>query len=325
MGSFHDRKRSICTNCGDMGHHYRSCVAPISSYGIIAFRVMMDNWEQAKALANQDTDVTGIPTQAIQFLMIQRRNSIGYVELLRGKYRLNDIQYIKEQILGTTAEEREQLKTKSFQDLWHELWGTGADNKQYKQEYEQAKVKFESLVTGLVVDGETLSLAALLDSVPVLWKTPEWGFPKGRRSQMETDLTCAMREFGEETGLTPQQYRVFENLEPIRESFFGSNNIHYAHFYYLAWVSAKTDVCYNPQNPHMAQEIGGLGWFSLEAALQKIRPTNVEKREILLRASSLLRNLCPLLVGPVASTAEQWPKHEGGTPNRNRTEDDHGA
>jgi hypothetical protein len=47
-------------------------------------------------------------------------------------------------------------------------------------------------------------------------------------------------------------------------------------------------------NEIMTREIGNIGWFSLEKALSLIRADNVEKREILLRTSSLLRNYCPL-------------------------------
>jgi hypothetical protein len=43
----------------------------------------------------------------------------------------------------------------------------------------------------------------------------------------------------------------------------------------------------------MRREIGNLGWFTLEEALQKIRPENVEKKEVLIRVSTILRNYCP--------------------------------
>jgi NADH pyrophosphatase NudC (nudix superfamily) len=46
----------------------------------------------------------------------------------------------------------------------------------------------------------------------------------------------------------------------------------------------------NSANHHMAREIGDIGWFSLEQALQKIRPESVEKRELLLRVGCILRN-----------------------------------
>jgi hypothetical protein len=50
-------------------------------------------------------------------------------------------------------------------------------------------------------------------------------------------------------------------------------------------------------NHHMVREIGNIGWFNLNDALEKIRPDNIEKREVLLKVSSLLRNYCPLYIG----------------------------
>jgi hypothetical protein len=46
----------------------------------------------------------------------------------------------------------------------------------------------------------------------------------------------------------------------------------------------------------MLREIGDLRWFSLEEALAHIREENVEKKEVLLRAASIFRNLCPFPV-----------------------------
>ncbi len=57
------------------------------------------------------------------------------------------------------------------------------------------------------------------------------------------------------------------------------------------------DIEIDARNHHMVREIGNIGWFSLNDALEKIRPDNVEKREVLLKVSSLLRNYCPLYVG----------------------------
>jgi hypothetical protein len=46
----------------------------------------------------------------------------------------------------------------------------------------------------------------------------------------------------------------------------------------------------------MNQEIGNIGWFSLEESLQRIRPTNLEKRQILLQASHILKNTFPIII-----------------------------
>ena len=47
----------------------------------------------------------------------------------------------------------------------------------------------------------------------------------------------------------------------------------------------------------MRREIGDIQWVSLEKGLSLIRPENIEKREVLLRAASLFRNLCPFPLG----------------------------
>jgi 8-oxo-dGTP pyrophosphatase MutT (NUDIX family) len=294
----------ICTNCGLSGHHFRNCVGPITSYGIIAFRIANPSWNQAQYLSRDDCTMNGLDDSSLEFLLIQRRDSIGFVELIRAKYKLTDLSYIKQQISGTTTEERNALRTKSFDELWDYLWGnssTFTDNCQYKQEYQQAKVKFETLQSGVEIYGKTYSLYTILDTINETWDTPEWGFPKGRRNVFETDYQCAIREFEEETGITSSQYRVFENIDPIRETFFGNNKIHYCHVYYLAWIPSNIRINVLDNKASMSREIGDIGWYSIEASLNRIRSTNLEKREILLRTSSLLRMLCPMLVGPVAA------------------------
>lgn len=312
-------KQNVCTNCGIIGHHYKQCIEPITSYGVIAFRINDESWMQPKRFLNDE--LTGLPEKKIEFLLIQRRDSIGFVELIRAKYKLNDIEYIRDQILNITQKERDALKTKTFDELWTGLWGSlhSAENRQYKQEYEQAKSKHEQLRSGIEVNGKKYTLTSLIDSTPLVWDSPEWGFPKGRRNIHETDFKCAMREFTEETGISTNDVRIFENIEPIKESFFGSNNIHYRHIYFLAWIPRRVKIALKPDNHTMMREVGNIKWFSIEDALHNIRSTNVEKREVLLRASMLLRNLSPIFIGPVVSIAEQEPQMEASLQNRNRT------
>jgi ADP-ribose pyrophosphatase YjhB (NUDIX family) len=296
-------KQTQCTNCGIIGHHFRSCTAPIYSYGILAVKVPNALWNQAEKLCASDSELNGFPHEDIQYLMVQRRDSIGFVELLRAKYKTTDLAYIQTQIEGTTLLERQALKTKTFEQLWIDLWGASTfETKQYRQEYEQAKQKFEQLKQGIEIDGSIITLDMVLDSTPVRWTTPEWGFPKGRRNVGETDIACAIREFQEETGLQRHEYCIFEGMEPILETFFGNNNIHYCHVYYLAFVPESCVL-----KPETSNEIGGFGWFSLKDALDKIRSTNVEKRELLLRASTIFKNCSLLLI----ETATPQQKNKG--------------
>ena len=293
MSSYHRNSKQICcTNCGEYGHHFRSCSKPIYSYGIIAFKHNDPRWNQTNELMKDGSSASGFSINDLKVLMIQRRDSIGYIELLRAKYKANDIDYIREQISGTTQAERESLMNKSFDELWSELWGKSTfETKQYKQEYEQAKSKFEQLKDGLEIDGTKYVLSDIIKEIPVQWSTPEWGFPKGRRNILEKDLECAKREFMEETGLLENQFSIFNNIQPIHESFYGNNTIHYCHVYFLAWIHSGVKVAYNKDNDIMTKEIGDIGWFSFDDAITHIRSTNADKREILKRAIDILENL----------------------------------
>ncbi len=293
-------RQTTCTNCGHYGHHFRSCEEPITSYGIIAFRINQPSWNQAVSISKNDTVVI---EPNIEYLLIQRKDSIGYVELIRAKYKLTELAYIREQITGLTAEEKQSLKTRTFYELWTGLWGpmNTPENRQYKQEFEQARTKFEALRAGIEIEGVKYTLEGLLQELPTLWKTPEWGFPKGRRNPQESDYECAVREFCEETSLKRSQFHIFENMSPIRETFRGNNDIQYSHVYYLAWIPMGVEPSLQPTNEHMAREIGNIGWFSFQDALKVIRSTTNEKREVLKKSATILRNVSPLLIGPLAS------------------------
>jgi 8-oxo-dGTP pyrophosphatase MutT (NUDIX family) len=280
-----------CTNCGQYGHYLKSCLAPVTSFGCIIMK-LPDGFDQAKELLKNDKSISGLENymKDIQFLMIQRRDSLGFIEILRGKYKTTDLDYINYHVSTMTKDEQEKVLTQDFDTLWNNLWGTPKEQSQnYKNDREQAKLKFETLIS----EG---TLKNMIESLKNSWDSPEWGFPKGRKDPRETDLQCAFRELREETGITEKDIIFIKNLEPISETFFGSNNVHYCHKYFLCLYNSNKELIYDKTNFHMAQEIGNLGWFTLDDCLNKIRPENIEKKEVLLRAISLIRNYCPLRI-----------------------------
>jgi 8-oxo-dGTP pyrophosphatase MutT (NUDIX family) len=290
----------ICTNCSESGHKSKNCIHPITSYGAIVFRIR-GGLNQAEMLIQTDERALESITSRIEFLLIQRRDSIGFVEIMRGKYRIGDTAYIKQQLQGTTGEERIKLVERDFDLLWEDLWGPPQDTAHsYRAEKEIARQKLEALRSS------TPSLRDLIKDLPAPWETPEWGFPKGRRDLHETEYACAMRELWEETNLSEKAIYPIRNLEPLSETFFGSNAVQYSHKYYMVYapevVAETVALVPNSVNAHMGREVGGIGWFTLEECLQRLRPEHVEKKEVLLRASSLLRNYCPILIRPHSPT-----------------------
>lgn len=248
-----------CINCGKPGHTFRDCREPVVSYGICAVKI-----------------VDSVP----YYLLIRRRDSMSYVEFLRGKYRFEQAEYIELLIRGMTGEERSRLLTTPFDRLWENLWN-GQNNRQFRNEYDSAKRTFELMKTTGDVHGK--QLAAYLETLPVEWEEAEWGFPKGRRTLHETELTCALREFSEETGFSPRVLHSIEEEPRQVEEYVGTNGIAYRQVYYVGGCAAATVAMHQPQNRVMAREVGAIGWFPYEVAREKIRSTNPEKRAVLER------------------------------------------
>lgn len=286
-----------CTNCTGLGHTSRHCPRPITSYGVILFRTTVP-WNQAAILQGNHQTITGFEfiEPNIEYLLIQRKDSIGYIELIRGKYQYGDCEYIKHNISGTTRDERQRLLEQPFDELWEGLWGAPKEGQpMYRHEKEQAQFKLEQLRNG------TPSLKRLIEESSAPFETPEWGFPKGRKNSTETDYACAMREMWEETNIKESDLILIRNMDPITESFVGSNGISYCHKYFIAYapqgVGEESLEAASRTNEHIKREVGDFKWLPIDKAVEKIRPANMEKRDVLLRIHGLLKKYCPLCIG----------------------------
>lgn len=218
------------------------------------------------------------PTTEVRYLMIRRKDSLSYVEFLRGKYKPTHHAYIQLLCNEMTVSERERLLTGTFVSLWHDLWN-GQHTRQFRSEASSAQLLFEQLKTTGDSDGKPL--AAYMAACTTHYTDPEWGFPKGRRNLRESDVRCAVREWHEETGLPDGVLQLFSHISPCEEEYIGSNGIPYKQVYYVGLCRKGTAVSVSTENAVMAREIGGIGWYTIEEALSLIRLSNSAKRDML--------------------------------------------
>lgn len=291
-----NNRNQHCTNCGLSGHVFRTCLSPVTSYGLIAIRYM--NEYLTDSLFSKDIVINN-KNDNIQFLLIQRKDSLSFVEFIRGKYNPYEEEYLIRLLKGMTINEQKSILSSTFDELWHSVWGETSGIKSHKNDYDTSEKKFA------IIEHK---LSDYIQNNPSKWIEPEWGFPKGRRNPHESDMNCAIREFQEETGLYRQDFTIIQNTYPISETFFGSNQVHYCHKYYIAVCNKSVEVEMNIDNPHMAREIGAIKWCSLDEAISKIRPDNVEKREILLKAGKIMRNFHPVHTNDLPRTIHQTSK-----------------
>lgn len=254
---YHYSNNHFCNNCGKPGHIFSNCERPITSYGLVAF----------KRIEN-----------TTKYLMICRKDSLGYIEFLRGRYPLYNKEYIQSLVDEMTVQEKNKLLNDDFKQLWHELWGDYVGI-QYRGEEKSANDKFTQINRGIhVFCGETYNLTTLIENSKTKWTSPEWGFPKGRRNYQESDLNCAIREFNEETGYKKSQINVIGNIQPVEEIFMGSNYKSYNHKYYICNVLCD-DLA--PPTSYQKSEVSDIKWLTLDECCKYIRPYNLEKKMLI--------------------------------------------
>lgn len=255
-----------CSNCAQVGHSYKRCDEPQTSYGIICYQL-------PKALDDK-----------LKLIVICRKNTIGYMEFLRGKYDVLNEEYIIELMNMMTQEERIRiLEVYDFEKL-RCILGMTRENTTNLNEYSISNKKFNQLL-------ENDRLKDLINLSTTNWVTPEWGLPKGRRNPRETPEMCAIREFYEETGLVKKDVLLHPNMKPLEELYRGINGINYRHIYYFAkYVSKDDKLTVDPNNFTQIIEISDIKWINQGEISDTIRSYHVDKLAVVKKAFQILKN-----------------------------------
>ena len=256
-----------CRNCGLNGHLYKDCPHPIMSFGIICYKIINNE---------------------VKYVMIQRKDSLSFMEFVRGKYNADDHNYLKQLIEYMTENEKQMIMNNNFDQIWNYTWCQNPHtNFKQTKEYIESKAKFEHNISN-----NYLKSLLICNNTKSNYTEQEWGFPKGRKKIKEADIDCAVREFCEETQLYKDDILIDKNVIPFQEIFFGTNNILYKHVYYIAKI-IKDDAKIHINNTCMEQvrEVRALKWFTYDEVLMRIKNHNIEIIKIFKKAHSIISAL----------------------------------
>lgn len=291
-----------CTNCGSRRHTFKQCSVPVTSWGIILVTygemnqpIHLDHVDlsdtdmketQSRVLieSNLDRMIVSSAYHNIKFLMISRKNSVGYVEFIRGRYRpekIDQVIYLFKQMMQTEIDKITHSLTieKGFDYLWKDFWGTKAESYHLIKDKTVSRANYDMLkVKG--VEGPELDLKYIVSTVKAEYDIEEWGFPKGRKKPMETEEECAVREFKEESGYSDEDFRVIKNIEPMVEEFIGTNGIRYRHVYYVAELISDKPPS-NDLTESQKDEIGSVQFMGFTSALECIRDYHIPRKILL--------------------------------------------
>ena len=266
--------KTFCSNCNEKGHIVKNCNGPITSYGILAFTTIPHteyfSSTELENLVNQKCKHHYIPPHKqnhIKFLMIQRKQTMGFIDLIRGKYETENLQtYFNEM----TDVEKDMLSNWTFKDIWDFCW-LNKDSKIFLSEYNNAYIKYCNL-----------DIKHYINNSKHLYDFCEFSIPKGRKNVKENNLDCAKREFYEETGYDSSHYDILTKYPLIEEEFLGTNNIRYKHVYFLARLHHNIPAPFvNKNNILQSGEVSNIGLLSLEECLILFRPYDNSKKEVL--------------------------------------------
>jgi len=247
----------ICKNCNKPYHTLKQCKYPITSYGIILFRFFQ---------------------KEIQYLMIRRKNSFGYIDFIKGEYNENNLEYLQSLIDEMSHDEKNMIintEIENFNLLWKKMW----DDKIKTNLFNSSKQKFSNLKKNGI-------LQILIDNSKTNWYETEWEFPKGRKNYAEKEIECASREFQEETGINISRINIIENIYPFEEIFVGTNNKTYKNKYFLAYTNLNHVE--NDLLNFRLSEVSKIEWKNLNDCIHSIRPYSSEKINLINNIQSII-------------------------------------
>ena len=311
-------KKIFCNNCGKIDHIAKKCIEPIISCGLVILKIkgnltnkididsiknffiqkykfpsklstINNNTERElknicinkylhnNIQSNQNKDdiqkYINITMTNIEYCLVKRRHSMNYIQFIRGIYDITEIDNIILMFKRMTIEEYNKIKTLRFKELWDDLWQNISYKDEYKYEYGMAKLKFDFIRNNMM---------ELLEKYKTKYSMTEWGFPKGRRNEYESNINCAIREFEEETGIDRSNIIILDRLYPLIEESIGSNGKSYRMIYYFGIMADNNiEAILDETNIYQTIEVGDIKFLSYMEALNNIREYNLEKKQVL--------------------------------------------
>jgi 8-oxo-dGTP pyrophosphatase MutT (NUDIX family) len=208
-------------------------------------------------------------------------------EFIGEKYSLKNAHYLMNMFNNMTVKERENVLNHSILELEEiyrpKVFFTNRTlcNKTYP--------KYEKLAKGCEINGEFWDLTKLVNAANKNYTDPEWGFPKGKKSEDESDVSCAMREMEEETNFASPDYHLLD-MQPLEENIIGENRKNYKYFYYIGMLTNYDKILeINKYNWNQKYEISKLEWMTAENANKVIRSYYPGRKAILQRVDRILK------------------------------------
>jgi len=197
----------------------------------------------------------------VYVLIQQRRDSFAFIEIIQGKW--NDDAHLKEKISNLTKSEQLRLLNFSYEELWFDI-NIDYKKKNSKTLISQCKENYSK---------NRKKILNYLTSVSVNKIHNSWELPKGRKKIKENSLTCAIREFQEETNISSLENIYLYKDYKIKNIFIGQDdNKEYTTIFYVAEIDHLPEKKFTIFNDRcirtmsISAEVENIKWLTLSEA-----------------------------------------------------------
>jgi len=208
-------------------------------------------------------------------MLIQKRNSYAFMDFVLGRYKNSNRRMLLNKFNNMTVQEKLVIKSLNFDLIWFHLFL----NLDKTPMYYRCLSKF----TNTFLCNNNKYLKSILNnsakSVDLIWEPP-----KGRIGQKESNLSCAIRELKEETGISMNSYNLIIG-QKVKKCII-KEGIKYIIYYYVAKCREDVRATYNINNIHQSIEISNAKWVPVRdlpvySMINDIRQSIVSKYKII--------------------------------------------
>jgi len=198
--------------------------------------------------------------KTLSILAIRKRCSYSFSEFLYGRYfkKMNKEAYLSMLLNGMTVNEKIIIMSMCFDTMWFyyhlSIPEIDYSNTSRYKIYKKNKQIFTDYFKG---DNVITFMNIIKNSKSI---NTIWEIPKGRKNRDEDGLTCAIREFEEETCIKKNRL-IFINHPPFKYSF-NSNGVKYTYIYYICIIKSPIIPKVKFSNKDQILEIDNIKWIN---------------------------------------------------------------
>ena len=196
----------------------------------------------------------------VSVLLIKKRTTYAYIDFVNARYNKYEDDSILALLDKMTNEEKLEILSMDFNRIIYKFNFLKGGYKEVdailNSRYERLKGIFEHNFGSDSGRTKLKMLASKSRSNELLWE-----FPRGRAYKGEKSVNCAMREFYEETGISPDEYFLLpgEKYKLIQVD----EGREYVNYYYVGVMYNPREVFLNLANYHQVHEVSDVRFVPL--------------------------------------------------------------